>query len=160
MNKFIELFVEELSDMLNAEEQMIKALPHMVKASDSPELKEAFAVHLEETQGQYERLKKIFSILKLKPNSETCKAMEGLVKECKEIIDEFEPSPLRDAALIAKAQRIEHYEIAAYRTLCTYANELDLSECLPLLEETLQQEVHADKVLNKIAEGGLLEASL
>jgi ferritin-like metal-binding protein YciE len=146
--------------MLSAEEQIVKALPNMVKAAESAELKDAFETHLEETLGQVERLKKVFSLIRAKPTGETCKAMEGLIKECKEVIEEFEPSSLRDAALIAKAQKIEHYEISSYGTLKSLTKQLDLSEAEKLLEETLKQEYHADKLLTKIAEGSLLTTGI
>lgn len=155
-----QLIIEELSDILEGEEQIVKALPEMIKAADSPELKEAFDTHLEETRGQIDRLKKVFSLIHAKPLGKKNPALEGMVKECKECIQEYEPSPLRDAILISKAQKIEHYEISAYGTLRTFAKQLELSEVQNLLNETLKEESHADKLLTKIAEGGLLTAGI
>ena len=155
-----DLFVEELKDVLDAEHQITKGLPKLIKAAESPELKDAFTHHLKETEGQIERLNEIFSLLKLKPQATTCKAMKGLIAECDEVIEEFEKSSLRDAAIISKAQRIEHYEIATYGTLKSFANELGFSEIESLIKTTLDQEAAADKKLTKIAEGGLLTAGV
>lgn len=154
------LFIEELSDVYDAEQQIIKALPACIKAAESPELKEALQGHLEETEYQVTRLKEIFSLIKAKPIAEPCQAMQGLIKECKSFIQEFEESALRDAGMIAKLQRVEHYEISAYGTLRTFAKQLDLEEAVNLLEETLKEESGADKKLTKIAEGGLLTVGI
>ena len=152
-----DLFIIELKDMHSAEEQIVKSLPNMVKAADSEDLKEAFQSHLKETQEQVERLNKIFEFLEESPKGETCKAMQGLIHECSDAIHEFPKSALRDAALISKAQRIEHYEISAYGTLRTFAKELDLNHSvIGFIEESLKEEGHADKTLTKIAEGSLL----
>lgn len=161
MKKKIEdLFVEELKDLLNAEGQILTGLPKMVIASESPELKKAFQAHLKETKGQVKRLEKIFKILKVKETKKTCTAMKGLIQECKEVMKEFDKSPLRDAALISKTQRIEHYEISAYGTLRTFAKELNLDAIADLLQETLDEEANADKKLTKIATGGLLGSGI
>src|SRR5437868_1027525 len=103
-NKLKELFVSELNDMLSAEEQIVKGLPDLIEAADSPDLREAFKHHLEETKHQVERLKEIFTLIKAKPEKEKCKAMKGLIDECSEVIKEYDASALRDAALITKAQ--------------------------------------------------------
>lgn len=156
-----DLLIDELHDILNAEEQIVKALPDMVKAADSPELKEAFESHLKETKGQIHRLEKIFKLLKIEKKEKLCKATKGLIEECKEVLKEFKkPSPVRDAAMISKAQRIEHYEVSAYGTMRTFAKELDLTEVAKLLRETEDEEAHADKKLTKIAEGGLLKMGI
>lgn len=155
-----DLFVEELKDMLDSEHQITKGLPSLIKAADSPELRDALSHHLQETEGQIERLNKIFSLLKLKPQATKCPAMKGLIDECSEVVQEFPKSALRDAAIIAKAQRIEHYEIAAYGTLKSFANELGYDEIESLIKTTLEQEGAADKKLTKIAEGGLLTAGI
>ncbi len=155
-----QLFISELKDLLNAEEQIIKALPKMVDAAESPKLKEAFETHFGETKNHVERLKKIFHLLQLEPKSEKCEAMEGLIQECKEALNEFPESSIRDAALISKAQRIEHYEISVYGTLRTFAKELGLDKVKKLLQETLDEEANADKSLTKIAEGGLLTSGI
>lgn len=159
-NNFKKLFIEELSDALDAENQILKALPLCIKAAESPDLKEALTSHLEETENQVTRLKDVFNLIKAKPNTEPCVAMQGLIKECKEFIQDFEQSALRDAGIIAKCQRIEHYEISTYGTLRTYAKQLDLSEAVDLLEATLKEESHADKKLTKIAEGTLLTTGI
>lgn len=155
-----DLFVSELQDVYNAEEQIVKALPTVIKAVECEDLREAFENHLEETKGQVERLNEIFSLIEEKQGKKTCKAMKGLIDECSEAIDEFPKSSLRDAAIIAKAQRIEHYEIAAYGTLRTFAKQLELKEVVKLLKETLDEEGNADKSLTKIAEGGLLSCGV
>jgi ferritin-like metal-binding protein YciE len=150
------IFIDELHDISSAEEQIIEALPEMIKAADSPELKEAFRSHLHETKGQLQRLDKILKSLQVEKRNETCKAMKGLIQECNEVLTEYEKSSALDAALISKAQRIEHYEISAYGTLRTFAKELDLDDAANLLKETLDEEINADKKLSKIAEGSLL----
>lgn len=150
------LLIEELHDILSSEEQIIKALPDMIKAADSPDLKKAFENHLQETKGQVQRLTKVFKLLKVKKTEKFCKATKGLIDECKEVLKDLKTkSPLRDAALISKAQRIEHYEIAAYGTVRTYAKELGLSEVAGLLRENEDEEGAADKKLTRIAKGGL-----
>lgn len=160
-NNMKELFMNELSDMLSAEEQILQAMPTMIKAADTPELKEALETHFQETKEQVKRLKKIFSMLKMKAtDKEKCEAMQGLIEECSEVINAFEASALRDAALISKAQRIEHYEISAYGTLRTFAKELGLKEAASLLQESLNEEANADKTLTKIAEGSLLTSGV
>lgn len=156
-----ELFINELMDMFDAEEQIVKGLPTLIKAADSPELKEALETHLQETKEQVKRLKKIFTMLKVKEaKKEKCEAMHGLIQECEEVVKSFEPSALRDAAIISKAQRIEHYEISAYGTLRTFAKGLDMSEACDLLQESLNEEANADKTLTKIAEGSLLSTGV
>ncbi len=139
----------------------MKALPEMVKASESPDLKKAFESHLKETRGQIQRLKKIFQLLKVEKKEKFCKATKGLIQECKEVLKDFKTkSPIRDAALISKAQRIEHYEMSAYGTMRTFAKEIDLDEVADLLQATLDEEGNADKKLTKIAEGGLLKSGI
>jgi len=155
-----DLFIEELKDILDAEHQITKGLPNLIKASDSLELKDALTHHLKETEGQIDRLNKIFSLLKIKPQTTSCKAMKGLIDECDAVVKEFSKSALRDAAIIAKAQKIEHYEIATYGTLKSFATELGLTEIVALLKTTLDQEGATDKKLTKIAEGGLLTAGV
>lgn len=155
------LLIDELHDILSAETQIVEALPKMVTAAESPDLKKAFSTHLKETRGQVVRLKKIFKLLKLAPKKHLCKAAKGLIEECKEVLKEFKKkSPIRDAALISKAQRIEHYEISAYGTTRTFAEELHLKEIAHLLQDTLNEEANADKKLTKIAEGGLLTSGI
>lgn len=156
-----DLLIDELHDLLSSEEQIVEALPEMAKASKSPDLKKAFESHLKETKGQLQRLKKVFKILKVEKKEKFCKATKGLIQECKEVLKDFKTkSTIRDAALISKAQRIEHYEISAYGTVRAFANELDLDEVADLLQATLDEEGNADKKLTKIAEGGLLKSGI
>lgn len=155
-----DLFIDELKDIYSAEEQIIKSLPSLIKAADSDDLKEALQTHLEETNKQVERLDKIFELLDVNAKGKKCEAMHGLILECSEAVNEFPKSALRDAAIISKAQRIEHYEISAYGTLRTFAKELDLEEIADLLKVTLDEESHADKTLTKIAEGTLLTSGV
>lgn len=156
-----DLLIDELHGILSSEEQIVAALPEMARASNSPDLKHAFESHLKETKVQVQRLNKIFKLLKTEKKEKFCKATKGLIQECKEVLKDFKTkSPLRDAALISKAQRIEHYEIAAYGTVRTFAEELDLDDVAELLQETLDEEGNANKKLTKIAEGGLLKSGI
>lgn len=156
-----ELLIDELHDILSSEEQIVKALPEMAKAAQSLDLQDAFNSHLKETKGQIQRLDKIFKLLKVSRKEKFCKATKGLIQECKEVLTDFKTkSPVRDAALISKAQRIEHYEISAYGTVRTFAKQLGESDVVDLLDETLKQEGNADKTLTKIAVGGLLTSGV
>lgn len=156
-----DLLIDELHDILSSEEQIVKALPAMIRASESPDLKLAFANHLKETKGHLQRLDKIFKLLKIKKQVRFCKATKGLIQECEDVLKDLKTkSPARDAALISKAQRIEHYEISAYGTMRTFANELDLDEVADLLKATLNEEGSADKKLTKIADGGLFRTGI
>ncbi|MGY1457349.1 MULTISPECIES: YciE/YciF ferroxidase family protein [unclassified Luteimonas] len=149
-----ELFVHELSDIYSAEKQMSKALPRLAKNSESEKLAGAFEAHLEETLGQIERIDQVAEMLGIKLKRIKCAAMEGLVEESKETIDEVEAGPVRDAALIGGAQKAEHYEIAAYGTLCALAKQLGYTDAIPLLQATLEEEKATDEKLTMIAEGG------
>src|ERR1700722_6186614 len=156
-----DLLIDELHDILSSEKQIVEALPKMVKASESPDLKKAFESHLKETKGQVQRLEKIFKLLKVEKKEKFCKATKGLIQECKEVLKDFKTkSPIRDAALISKAQRIEHYEISAYGTVRTFAKELDLFRVAQLLEETLDEEGAANSKLTKIAKGWVLNTGI
>jgi len=147
-----DLFIHELSDIYSAEKQLSKALSKMARASSEQELADAFETHLEETNGQIERIDKIVEKCDVKLKRMKCAAMEGLVEESKEIIDSIEKSPLRDAALIGGAQKVEHYEIASYGTLCALAKQLGLDDAVPLLEATLKEEKATDEKLTRLAE--------
>lgn len=147
-----DLYVEELKDLYNAENQLIKALPKMAKAASAPELKEAFTNHLEETRGQVQRLETIFAELGVSPKGKKCKAMEGLVEEGKEVMEEDGEPAVIDAALIAAAQRVEHYEMAGYGCARTFATLLGYTDAAKLLQETLDEEGNADKLLTGLAE--------
>ncbi|MBE8717764.1 YciE/YciF ferroxidase family protein [Cellvibrio polysaccharolyticus] len=147
-----ELFVHDLSDVYNAEKQLTKALPKMARAATNPNLIEAFKLHLEETQGQIERLDQVVeSIEGLRLKRMKCHAMEGLVEEAKELIDSVEKGEVLDAGLIGGAQKVEHYEIAAYGTLTALAKKLGYTEAAKLLHETLEEEKSTDEKLTQIA---------
>src|SRR5579862_2244647 len=146
-----ELYVDELKDLYNAENQLLKALPKMAKAASSEELRQGFEEHLEQTRGHVERLEKIFKSLDESPKGKKCMGMEGLVKEGSEVMSEDFEGALMDAALIGAAQRVEHYEIAAYGTVSEFAKLLGENEHVSLLEETLQEEKDTDKKLTSLA---------
>ncbi len=146
-----ELFIDELKDLYNAENQLVKALPKMAKASERPELKAGFEKHLEQTKGHVERLESIFSKLGENPKGKKCKGMEGLVEEGAEVIEDYD-GPVRDAALIGGAQRVEHYEIAGYGTVIAMAKQLGESGHARLLEQTLQEEKQTDAQLTSLSE--------
>jgi ferritin-like metal-binding protein YciE len=153
------LFLEELKDVYNAEKQILRALPKMAKTADSPELQQAFTKHLNETEGQVQRLEKIFQELGQAARGKKCKGMEGLLEEGKEVLEEEGEPAVIDAALIASAQRVEHYEIAAYGCLRTYAQLLGYSQAERLLQQTLEEEEAADKKLTELGESGINEAA-
>ncbi len=144
------LFIDELKDLYSAEKQITKALPKMAKAAGSPELKEAFQMHLEQTKGQIERLDRIFEILGKTPGGKTCQGMKGLLEEGSEMIAEME-GDIRDAAMISAAQKVEHYEIAGYGSVRTMAELMGQSDIAELLQETLSEEGETDKKLTQIA---------
>jgi ferritin-like metal-binding protein YciE len=160
MDSLNDLFEDELKDIYNAEKQLTKALPKMAKKASSQELKNAFTSHLKETEGHVARLEKIGQGLGIKLTGKKCHAMEGLVEEGKEVIDEDGDESVIDAALIGAAQRVEHYEIAAYGTVRAMAETLGHRDVAKLLQQTLDEEGAADKKLTSIAEGGVLEAAL
>ena len=143
-----ETFVEELKDLYDAEKQLLKALPKMAKAAEHEELKAAFETHLEETQTHVQRLEEVFEAFGETAKGKKCKAMQGLVEEGQDLIEEEEG----DAALICAAQKIEHYEIASYGSLRTWAEMLDEAEAVDLLQETLDEEKATDEKLTEIAE--------
>ena len=149
-----DLYLEQLKDLYNAEQQLIKALPKMAKAASSDELRGTFEEHLEKTKGHAERITTIFEQMGEKVEGKKCKAMEGLVKEGGEVIKEDMTEALKDAALIAAAQRVEHYEIAGYGCVRTYATILEDQQAADLLTQTLEEEKEADESLSRIA--GLL----
>ena len=151
-NPLQELLVDELKDLYSAENQIIKALPRMAKAADAPELKRAFEKHLAETQRQVQRLEQIGRALDVKLTGKTCHGMEGLIEEGKEIIQEDLEEPARDAGLIGAAQKVEHYEIAAYGTARAHAKMLGLDKVARLLQQTLDEEGETDKKLTALAE--------
>jgi ferritin-like metal-binding protein YciE len=152
LNNLNDLFIHELKDIYNAEKQITKALPKMMKEATTPQLKKAFEMHLGETEKQIERLEQVFESIGMKPSGEKCKAMEGIIKEAQDMMSENADSDVMDAALIASAQRVEHYEIAGYGTLCTYAKQLGHKEALKLLHMTLEEEKATDLKLTDLAE--------
>jgi ferritin-like metal-binding protein YciE len=153
-----DLYVEELKDIYSAENQITKALPKMAKAASSEALTAAFEEHLQQTKGQVERLQKIFKLLNESPTGKKCHGMEGLLEEGSEAIKEFEGDVL-DAALISAAQRVEHYEMAAYGTVRTYAELLDEPKHVSLLAETLQEEKDTDQKLTQLSKKINLDAN-
>jgi len=150
-----DLYVNELKDLYNAETQLVKALPKMAKAASNPDLKAAIEEHLEVTRGQVERLERVFEGLGVSPKGKKCKAMEGLIEEGKEVMEEDGEDAVIDAALIAAAQRVEHYEIAGYGCARTFAKLLGYDKAAQLLQETLDEEGEADKKLTELAETGI-----
>jgi ferritin-like metal-binding protein YciE len=157
-NQLKELYVEELRDLYSAEKQLVKALPKMAKAATSPDLRGGFEEHLEQTKGHVARLEKIFQTLDESPNGKTCKGMEGLIKEGSEMVEEDPEAEQLDAGLISAAQRVEHYEIAGYGCVRTYAKLLGDNEAVSLLEETLNEEKKTDAKLTQFAEAINVEA--
>jgi ferritin-like metal-binding protein YciE len=152
LNSLETLYVEELRDLYNAENQLLKALPKMAKAASSPELKQAFEEHLEQTQEHVDRLDEIFDKLGQSPKGKKCKAMEGLIEEGSEILEEEGDPSVIDAGIIAAAQKVEHYEIASYGTVRTFANILGEEDAAELLQQTLDEEGETDKRLTELAE--------
>ncbi len=150
-----DLFVNLLKDMYYAEKQILKALPKMAKKADSEELRQAFEHHLKETQGQVERLEQVFALCDLKPSGKTCPAIKGIIEEGEEDMKDAKDPDVLDAGMIADAQAVEHYEIARYGTMIAWARQLGRNDAASLLEQTLEQEYNADRLLTELAEGRL-----
>jgi ferritin-like metal-binding protein YciE len=146
-----DLFSETLKDVYFAEKQILRALPKMAREARTPELKSAFETHRDETEGQIERLNQIFEQMGRPARGKTCEAILGIIDEAKENMDEFKDTPALDPALIASGQAVEHYEIARYGTLKSWANELGLKDAARLLDETLNEEIKTDKLLTQLA---------
>jgi ferritin-like metal-binding protein YciE len=151
LNSLQELYLEQLKDLYDAEHQIIKALPEMIDAATSSELKAALTEHLNVTKEQVTRLDQVFSGLGEKAKGEKCKGMDGVLKEGSDLVDHVEDDSVRDAAIIASAQRVEHYEMAGYGTARTYATLLEDEEAVSLLEQTLEEEKEADMKLTELA---------
>jgi len=151
-SKLHKLFEEELKDIYWAEKALTKAIPKMIKNATSQELIEALENHLEETEGHVERCEKAFELLGKTAQAKKCEAMDGLITEAEEIMEESDEGVMRDAGIISAAQKVEHYEIATYGTLCQFANTLGLDEIKDLLGETLDEEKTADETLTEVAE--------
>jgi ferritin-like metal-binding protein YciE len=147
-----DLLIHELQDIYHAEGQITKALPKMIKAASNPELQAAFEEHLEQTEGQIERLEQVFKLLGVPAKAKKCDGMAGLIEEGKKILEEDAEPSVRDAALIAAAQKVEHYEIASYGCLCTYAEMLGYEQVHDLLGQTLDEEETTDEKLSVLAE--------
>jgi ferritin-like metal-binding protein YciE len=150
-----DLFEDVLKDIYYAEKKILTALPKMAKAARSPDLKAAFEKHERETEGQVNRLEKVFGLLEQTSKGKKCEAIEGLVKEGQEGIKEFKGSPALDAALLATAQAVEHYEISRYGTLIAWANRLDMPQAAKLLQQTLDEEKKTDEALTALAEAAI-----
>ncbi|MGA8026141.1 MAG: ferritin-like domain-containing protein [Bryobacteraceae bacterium] len=154
-NSFKDLFVDQIEDLYDAEQRLTEALPKMADAATSNQLKQAFQKHLGETQGHVSRLETIFREINVEPKRETCQAMKGLIAEGEEMIDAKGNPDIKDAALIAAAQRVEHYEISGYGTARSFARRLGLAQAASLLQQTLDEEAAADEKLNQIAESSV-----
>jgi ferritin-like metal-binding protein YciE len=147
-----DLFHDTLKDIYFAEKKILASLPKMAKAAQNEDLQSAFQKHHDETEGQIERLEQVFEEIDKKPQTKTCDAIMGILEEGKEIMDEYKGSPALDAGLLAAAQAVEHYEMARYGTLCTWAEQLGYSKSLKLLQETLDEEEATDEALSELAE--------
>jgi ferritin-like metal-binding protein YciE len=147
-----DLLISFMQDVYYAERQIVKALPKMAKASTNEELKNALMHHREETQGQIERLQKAFEALGKRARGQTCEAINGLIEEGEEIVEEFEAGPTRDAGILAAAQAVEHYEMARYGTIIAWAKAVGSDDVARLMHETLEEEKKADTTLNQLAQ--------
>lgn len=146
-----DLFLDTLKDIYYAERQIVKTLPKMAKAATAPELKAGFEQHLSETEGHVERLEQVFELLGKTPRGKTCDAILGIIEEGKSIMDEFKNTPALDAGLVAAAQAVEHYEIARYGTLKSWAELLGMKQAVALFDATLKEEIATDKKLSQVA---------
>jgi len=155
-----DLFLEQIEDLYDAEQRLVKALPKMAEAATSPALRQAFESHLGETKGHVTRLEQVFQAIQKKPKAQTCDAMKGLIEEGEDMVSNTDRSPLRDAGLIAAANRVEHYEIAAYGSVQAFAKTLGITEALPFLAATLNEEKNADEKLTKLAESSVNQEAL
>lgn len=157
LNSLQELYVTELKDLYDAEQRIVKALPKMAEAAHSPELRSAFEQHLEESKGHLDRLEQVFQKLGEAPKGKKCKGIQGIIDEGEEMIGNHAPPAVMDAGLITAAQRVEHYEIAAYGAVRTYARRLGFEDQAQLLNQTLQEEGQTDKKLTHLAEAYINE---
>lgn len=154
------LFLETLKDIYYAERKIVKALPKMARAAQSPELRAAFEKHKQETEVQIERLQQVFEIVGARAQGKTCPAIDGILEEGEEIIETFKGEPALDAGLLAAAQAVEHYEMARYGTLKSWAMSLGMKDAADLLGQTLDEETATDEALTTLAEGSVNEAAL
>lgn len=148
---FGDLFEHQLEDIYYAEQQITKALPKMIEKATAPELKQGFEMHLRETEGQIERLERVFATLNMEAKGTSCPAIDGIIKEANEVAGEIADKEVLDAALVASAQAVEHYEISRYGTLIAWARLLGRDDVVPLLEETLAEEKATDEKLNQLS---------
>jgi ferritin-like metal-binding protein YciE len=153
LNTLEELYISELRDLYSAENQLLKALPKMAKGASSPDLKDAFETHLEQTKGHVERLEQLFEQLDESPKGKSCHGIKGLIEEGSEILKEDGEDSVIDAGMIVAAQKVEHYEIAGYGSVRTFAHLLGQNEAAELLQATLDEESETNEILNKLAEG-------
>lgn len=149
-----DLFHDTLKDIYYAEREILRSLPKMARGAQSPQLRKAFEAHHEETQGQIERLQNVFEVIGRNPRGKTCPAIDGIIEEAEELMEEYKGSHALDAGLISAAQAVEHYEITRYGTLRRWAQELGLKDAENLLQQTLDEEAKADEILTQIAETG------
>ena len=150
-----DLFVEALKDVYHAEKQILRALPKMAKSAESDQLRQAFQTHREETERQVERLEQVFELIGKPARGKPCQAMQGIIEEGKEIMEDFADSEALDAGLIDAAQAVEHYEICRYGTLKAWATQLGMRDAARLLDQTLQEEKKTDKLLSQLAESAV-----
>jgi len=150
-----DLFLHTLKDIYYAEKQILKALPKMAKAAESEELRQAFETHREETEGQIERLEEVFKMLGKAARGVQCEAINGIIEEGKEVMEDFAESSALDAGILAAAQAVEHYEITRYGSLKTWAEELGMTDAVRLLDQNLEEEKKTDKLLTQLAEARL-----
>ncbi len=160
LDSLTDVFEEQLGDLYDAEQQLVQALPKVAGAASSGQLRDALEQHLEQTRGHVRRLEEVFTTVGVSPPTEHCEGMEGLLREGEKIMAAQGDSAAKDAALIAAAQRVEHYEIAGYGTARTLADELGFHDAKDLLDETLDEEANADKLLTKIATGGMFKTGI
>jgi ferritin-like metal-binding protein YciE len=158
VNNLRDLYIDQLRDLYDAENQIIDALPKLIEKSSNPELKNALQQHLDVTRTQAQRIERICSSLDIKPKGESCKGMKGVIKEGDDLVSKGNSSGVIDASIIASAQRVEHYEMAGYGTARTYAQQLGRTQDAQLLEQTLNEEKEADKLLSQIASTVNIEA--
>ncbi len=155
-----EMFLDGLKDIYYAEKKILKALPKMAKGAESEQVSAAFEKHLEQTEGQVDRLEQIFEAMGKPARGKTCPAIDGIIEEGSEILEEYKGAPALDAGLVAAAQAVEHYEIARYGTLCAWAEQLGMTEAAKLLKQTLQEEAETDEALTRLSQSGVNEHAM
>lgn len=154
------LFLEALKDIYYAERKILRALPKMMRAAQSPQLKAAFQQHKDETEGHKERLDQVFEMIGRRPQGKTCPAIDGIIEEGEEVMDTFKGTPALDAGLVAAAQAVEHYEMARYGTLCAWAKVLGMDEAVQILTQTLEEEKKTDETLTQLAESEINQTAI